>query len=62
MAQESHGCGMSSQQEQHDKQDVEIKESLAHIWLCVVGELRHETLDFGVLTALLARRIRIQYG
>jgi Mrp family chromosome partitioning ATPase/predicted Fe-Mo cluster-binding NifX family protein len=31
MAQESHGCGMSSQQKQHDKQDTEIKESLAHI-------------------------------
>ena len=31
MTQESHGCGMSSQQEQHDKQDTAIKESLAHI-------------------------------
>jgi ATP-binding protein involved in chromosome partitioning len=31
MAQESHGCGMNSQQEQHDKQDTVIKESLAHI-------------------------------
>ena len=31
MAQESHGCGMGSQQEKHDKQDTEIKESLAHI-------------------------------
>lgn len=31
MAQESHGCGMGSQQAKHDKQDTEIKESLAHI-------------------------------
>jgi hypothetical protein len=37
------------------------KESLAHIWQCLVGELRHEVLDFAVLTALLARRIRIRY-
>jgi hypothetical protein len=37
------------------------KESLAHIWLCLVGELRHEVLDFAVLAALLARRIRIRY-
>jgi hypothetical protein len=38
------------------------KESLAHIWLCLVGELRHETLDFALLAALLARRIRIRYN
>ena len=31
MTQENHGCGMSSQQEQHDKQDAEIRESLTHI-------------------------------
>ncbi len=37
------------------------KESLAHIWLCLVGELRHEVLDFAVLAVLLARRIRIRY-
>jgi hypothetical protein len=37
------------------------KENVAHIWLCLLGELRHETLDFAVLTALLARRIRIHY-
>ncbi len=37
------------------------KESLAHIWLSLVGEVRHEILDFTVLTALLARRIRIRY-
>lgn len=37
------------------------KESLAHIWLCLVGELRHEVLDFAVLTSLLAHRIRIRY-
>ncbi len=37
------------------------KESLEHIWDALVGELRHETLDFAFLTALLARRIRIQY-
>ena len=37
------------------------KESLAHIWLCLVGELRHEVLNFAVLTSLLARRIRIRY-
>jgi len=37
------------------------KESLAHIWQCLVGELRHEVLDFAILAALLARRIRIRY-
>lgn len=37
------------------------KESLAHIWQCLVGELRHEVLDFAVLAAMLARRIRIGY-
>ena len=37
------------------------KESLAHLWLCLVGELRHETLDFALLAGLLARRIRIRY-
>ncbi len=37
------------------------KERLAHVWLCIVGELRHEVLDFAVLAALLARRIRIRY-
>jgi hypothetical protein len=37
------------------------KESLAHIWLCLVGELRHEVLDVAVLAALLGRRIRIRY-
>jgi len=37
------------------------KESLAHIWQCLVGELRHEALDFAILAALLARRIRIRY-
>jgi hypothetical protein len=39
----------------------ESKESLAHIWLCIVGELRHELLDFSVLATLLVRRIRIRY-
>lgn len=38
------------------------KESLAHIWLCLVGELRHETLDFALLAGLLGRRIRIRYA
>jgi hypothetical protein len=37
------------------------KESLAHIWLCLVGELRHEVLDVALLATLLARRIRIRY-
>ncbi len=37
------------------------KESLAHIWQCLVGEVRHEVLDFTVLAALLARRIRLRY-
>jgi hypothetical protein len=37
------------------------KESLAHIWSCIVSELRHEILDFAVLATLLARRIRIRY-
>jgi hypothetical protein len=40
----------------------EAKESLAHIWLCIVGEIRHEVLDFAVFTSLLARRIRIHYA
>jgi hypothetical protein len=34
------------------------KESLAHVWDCLLGELRHETLDFTLLALLLARRIR----
>jgi hypothetical protein len=38
------------------------KESLDHIWQCLVGELRHEVLDFAVLAALLARRIRFRYA
>jgi hypothetical protein len=38
----------------------ESKESLAYIWQCLVGELRHEILDFAVLATLLARRIRIR--
>ena len=37
------------------------KESLTHIWLCIIGELRHEVLDLAVLATLLARRIRIRY-
>jgi len=37
------------------------KESVAHIWLCLVGELRHEVLDFAVLATLLTHRIRIRY-
>ena len=37
------------------------KESLAHVWLCLVGELRHEILDFACLAVLLARRIRLRY-
>ncbi len=37
------------------------KESLAHLWKCLVGEVRHEVLDFALLTAMLARRIRIRY-
>lgn len=37
------------------------KESLDHISSCLVGELRHELLDFTVLAALLARSIRIRY-
>jgi hypothetical protein len=37
------------------------KESLAHVWLCLVGELRHEVLDVTVLATLLVRRIRIRY-
>ncbi len=37
------------------------KESLVHIWQCLVGEVRHEVLDFAVLAALLARRIRLRY-
>jgi hypothetical protein len=38
-----------------------IKESLDHLWQCLVGELRHEVLDFAVLAAMLARRIRMRY-
>ena len=37
------------------------KESLVHIWLCLLGELRHEVLDIAILTTLLARRIQIRY-
>ena len=37
------------------------KESLAHIWKALLGELRHDTLDFAFLAILLARRIRIRY-
>jgi hypothetical protein len=37
------------------------KESLDHLWQCLVGEVRHEALDFAVLTVLLARRIRMRY-
>jgi hypothetical protein len=37
------------------------KESLAHVWRCLVGEVRHEVLDFVLLASLLARRIRIRY-
>jgi hypothetical protein len=37
------------------------KESLKHVWDCLVGELRQTTLDFAALAALLARRIRIHY-
>ena len=37
------------------------KESLAHIWRCLVGELRHEVLDVALLAILLARRIRLRY-
>ena len=37
------------------------KESLAHIWKCLVGEVRHEVLDVVLLATLLARRIRIRY-
>jgi hypothetical protein len=37
------------------------KESLAHIWKALLGELRHETLDFVFLAGLLTRRIRIRY-
>lgn len=38
------------------------KESLAHIWLCITGELRHELLNFALLASLIARRIRIRYS
>ncbi len=37
------------------------KESLTHIWTCLVGEVRHEVLDFALLATLLTRRIRIRY-
>ncbi len=37
------------------------KESLDHLWQCLVGEVRHEVLDFAVLAVLLARRIRLRY-
>ena len=37
------------------------KESLAHVWKCLVGEVRHEILDMALLTAILARRIRLRY-
>lgn len=37
------------------------KESLDHIWQCLIGEIRHEVLDVALLATLLARRIRIRY-
>jgi len=37
------------------------KESLEHIWLCLLGEFRHERLNVVLLTTWLARRIRIRY-
>ncbi|MCP4943712.1 MAG: hypothetical protein GY924_17285 [Planctomycetaceae bacterium] len=36
------------------------KESLEHIWECILGEIRHEVLDIAVLATMLARRIRIR--
>ncbi len=37
------------------------KERMAHIWTCLVGEVRHEVLDFALLAVILARKIRIRY-
>ncbi len=37
------------------------KERMAHIWTCLVGEVRHEVLDVALLAVILARRIRIRY-
>ena len=37
------------------------KESLEHVWECLVGEIRHEVLDLVVLGTMLSRRIRIRY-
>lgn len=37
------------------------KESLKHVWECLVGELRHEVLDRALLATLRARRLRIRY-
>ncbi len=37
------------------------KESLEHVWECLVGEIRHEVLDVVILGTMLAHRIRIRY-
>lgn len=38
------------------------KESLKHVWRCLVGELHQATLDFTILATMLAQRIQIRYG
>ena len=40
----------------------ETKESLAHIWLCLVGALRHDVLDFTLLAILLAFVVYVRIG
>jgi hypothetical protein len=40
---------------------IRSKETLVHVWDVLVGELRHERLDFGFLEILLRRRIRVGY-
>jgi hypothetical protein len=37
------------------------KESLAHVWEALVGEIRHEVLDVALLATRRTRRIRIRY-
>jgi hypothetical protein len=37
------------------------KESLEHVWECLIGEIRHEILDFAILAIMLTCRIRIRY-
>lgn len=38
------------------------KETIRHLWKFMVGEIRHNVLDFQILEVLLKERIQIRYG